>query len=320
MIKHALLLKNGFSNTVHATGTLNSEGEVCLDEKKKYNQEITNIIPTIPQAYDTINQQHRWSEPSGSSFHVRGLGYMRDRLKVASKETIMKVRGADFLLTDQFGPAQVAKMFPSILDGHLREKPTIIFNFRMPFGNLCIYFEIPIRFVDVLRYAYDPEAPTSSDDQRKLMNQFLSPEDIALASFFMGNNEYKNVRLKLIPRVIEGNILVRKLLQGKPVVIGNRLQVDYFYQACEPSKGLSEYLEIDFDTGSSSIFAQNIVSVCKRFMSSVTVDIGWLIECSSKETLPECILGSIRLHRLDPKLCPCLHVHTLNPKTQKRKP
>ena len=292
----------------HISGNIGTDGEVYLDEQEKRLDSSVEITATIPEAPEATDLKHRWSESDSRTFQVRGLQYLKDRKKVPSSMPLMKARGADFIQTDKFGPSHIVKHFPSILAGRLRETPTLIFNIRMPFGNLAMYFEIPRRFLSLIKDFHDPFKSHSLEDLKQIIAGFTRPEDRAFCNFIIGENEYKEAHLKIIPKVIEGNILVRKLVHGKPVIIGEKLPVEYLYMAPDPPHGLAEYLEVDLDTGSSSLHAQNIISICKRFMTGVTVDIGWLIEGKSIDLLPECMLGAIRLHRIDPDKCPQIHV------------
>jgi hypothetical protein len=65
-------------------------------------------------------------------------------------------------------------------------------------------------------------------------------------------------------------------------------------------------LEADLDIGSSSATAKRIVSVCRRYMNLLTVDIGLVIQGNSPDELPEQMMGSIRLHGVDPQKAPTL--------------
>jgi hypothetical protein len=63
-------------------------------------------------------------------------------------------------------------------------------------------------------------------------------------------------------------------------------------------------LECTLDIGSSSATAKRIVSVCRRYMSALTVDIGLVIQAETAQELPEQMLGSIRIHGVDPLKAP----------------
>ena len=46
-----------------------------------------------------------------------------------------------------------ARSNPGVMGGKLRETPTFIINFRLPWGVLLAYFEIPERFVPFVKAA-----------------------------------------------------------------------------------------------------------------------------------------------------------------------
>jgi hypothetical protein len=183
----------------------------------------------------------------------------------------------------------------SILGGYLRKAPTFILSFRFPWGVLVQYFEIPERFCPFLK----PGARERPPSMEK-----MSAAEKTLAKFFMADETEKNSRLKLIPYVAEGPWIVKNMVTGKPAIIGNKLPVSYTYEP--PSAGMAEYLEADLDIGNSSKTARRIVSVCRRYMNCLTFDIGLVIQGNSREELPEQMLGSIRIHGVDPVKAPSL--------------
>ena len=195
-----------------------------------------------------------------------------------------------------------------ILGGTLRDKPTFIINFRFPWGVLVFYYDIPLKYLHILKQKYYPSSTESFITVDDFINEYNTPHDRAMYNFIMGDDEYRNSKLKLISKVIEGNIVVRKLVQGKPVIIGKKLPVSYVYQPSNLSQGKAEYWEADLDIGSSSVTAKNVVSVCKRYMTFLSVDIGFCIEGVSEDELPERMLTSTRIHHFDLELCPVLRL------------
>ncbi len=121
-------------------------------------------------------------------------------------------------------------------------------------------------------------------------------------NFIMGDDAYRNSKLKLIPKVVDGNIIVRKLVYGKPVIIGKKLPISYAYEPANPSKGKAEYWEMDLDVGSSSVRGQKVVGLCKKYVTSMTLDMAFLIECDCEKELPERVFACSRIHHLDPKM------------------
>jgi Protein ENHANCED DISEASE RESISTANCE 2, C-terminal len=137
----------------------------------------------------------------------------------------------------------------------------------------------------------------------KSMNGF-SPAERALAKWFAGDTEYKNDRLKLIAYVPEGPWIVRNMVTGRPAIIGKKLPVSYQYVPKEGSR--EEFLTCDLDIDSSKPAAKRIVSVCRRYMSSLSVDLGFVVEGTCVEDLPEEMFGALRIHQADPIRSPTI--------------
>ncbi|CAN0218256.1 unnamed protein product, partial [Laminaria digitata] len=76
-------------------------------------------------------------------------------------------------------------------------------------------------------------------------------------------------RFKLIPSIVSGPFIVRKAVGNKPALLGRKLSQRYF-------RG-SGYVETDVDVG-SSIIAEKIVSLCRGYARSLTVELGICLE------------------------------------------
>lgn len=180
------------------------------------------------------------------------------------------------------------------MGGRLRKLPTLMINFQFPWGNMLLYHEIPQKLTKYLT-----ETPVALDPS-------LTAAETTLAAWLQGDDTYKNDRLKLIPYVAEGPWVVRSMVTGKPAVIGKRLPVRYQLNPADATTGQAALLECTLDIGSSSATAKRIVSVCRRYMSALTVDIGFVIQAETAGELPEQMLGSIRIHGVDPLQAPKL--------------
>jgi hypothetical protein len=134
----------------------------------------------------------------------------------------------------------------------------------------------------------------------------FTPAEKCLADWLQGDAAYRNERLKLIAYVAEGPWIVRNLVTVKPALIGKKLPVKYSYTPQEEGSK-QDFLECDLDIGNSSATARRIVSVCRRYMSALTVDIGFVIEGKTADELPEEMMGSIRIHEVDPIKAPTVH-------------
>jgi len=314
-----VLCEGATTDTDDKTPVFDSNDEERPTASLKATEKL--IFPTLSLAVEVPKHRGKqkqqkntnsWSQPAGECFKVRGKHYLRDWKKYKSEETIFKARGVDLLLSDEFGPKEIGR-HAGILNGKLRDIPTFLLNFRFSWGVLVLYFEIPSQYLPILRSKY---ATNASSNSTAINTSKLSPHDKAIHDFLMGNDEVKNSKLKLIPKVVEGNILCRKLI-GKPVIIGKKLPIQYIYVPQEKveivddnkattTKVLADFLEADLDIGSSSKNAKRIIDVCRKYMKTLTVDIGFVVEGSCKEQLPERLLASARIHHVDPAQCPKL--------------
>lgn len=150
---------------------------------------------------------------------------------------------------------------------------------------MVLYFELTAKLAPFLSGA----KVTDNDHS-------LSTAERTLARWLAGDESYKNERLKLIPYVAKGPWIVRNMVKGRPAIIGRKLPVTY--------ETVGQTLFCTLDIGSSSATAKQIVSVCRRYMSALTVDIGFVIQAESKDELPEQMMGSIRVHHPNPLKAP----------------
>jgi len=163
---------------------------------------------------------------------------------------------------------------------------------------MVLYYEVPSSLVPYMV------------DRDRAMDPALSTAEQVLAKWLQGDAEYKNERLKLIPYVAEGPWLVRNMVTGQPAIIGKRLPVTYSLVHNNGRSNSSSILKkcrrdqpvlcCTLDIGNSSATAKRIVSVCRRYMSSLTVDIGFVIQAESESELPERMMGATRIHGPDP--------------------
>lgn len=117
------------------------------------------------------------------------------------------------------------------------------------------------------------------------------PPDSLLGRFVHGDDAYRNARFKIANRIVKGPWLVR-------ATVGN-------YAACLLGRALTcryhkgdDYLEIDVDIGSSAI-ASAILHLALGAVTSVTIDMGFLVESQSEEELPERLFGAVRIAQME---------------------
>ena len=114
----------------------------------------------------------------------------------------------------------------------------------------------------------------------------------SLDRFCKSSNEYRDAHFKFIPRLIEGNFIVKKAVGSKPALIGNKLKQSYHVNVQK------NYMEIDVDVCSSKI-AANIFSLVKKAARELTIDFNFTIEGQDQDTLPEVLIGGGRIINID---------------------
>ncbi|CAN6686630.1 unnamed protein product [Malus baccata var. baccata] len=101
-----------------------------------------------------------------------------------------------------------------------------------------------------------------------------------------------NSRLKLIANIVKGPWIVRKAVGEQAIcIIGHALSCNY----CASDS----FLEVDMDIGSSMV-ASAIVHLAFGYITTLTVDLAFLIESQTESELPEQLLGAVRFSELDP--------------------
>mmetsp|Transcript_9331 Transcript_9331/g.16924 ORF Transcript_9331/g.16924 Transcript_9331/m.16924 type:complete len:373 (-) Transcript_9331:81-1199(-) len=283
-------------------GTVTIPNRMGLDIHPSTSQEPLPTLPRYPIAES--KNCNCWSEPPYDYFKIRGKTYLREKkpTKTLSGPYLFRAIGADLILTHAAsGPAtSIAANYSTILGGHLRNTPTFIINFICPWGLILNYYQIPEFYLPYLR------ANEINRASLRASTETLQPHERSMARFLMGSNEERNSTLKLIPVAVEGPLVLKKMVQGKPAIIGKRLPTTYTYYPEDTSRGLADCFEVDLDVTATDSVGKTACNMARRYMSSVTVDLGFVIEGRTEDELPEQMLGCIRLHRMDDLLAPTL--------------
>lgn len=99
----------------------------------------------------------------------------------------------------------------------------------------------------------------------------------------------------MIPRIVQGPWMVKKMVGTSPIIIGQKLPVTYYGSIQE------QYLEICMDVTKGGQMANSIATTCSGKADLIAVDLGFVLEGSSNDVLPEVMLGAFRLHHLQMK-------------------
>ncbi|KAL0334066.1 UNVERIFIED_CONTAM: protein ENHANCED DISEASE RESISTANCE 2-like [Sesamum angustifolium] len=241
-------------------------------ESNELNSSVPPISLDSSQFHGTMRKakdesdKNCWSSPDGSGFMIRGKTYLKDNMKVKGGEPLLKLIAVDWFKVEDC--ASKVALHPKSLVQSPEGK-------KLPFV-LVINLEVPARpnYSLVLYYAAD--RPVKKDS--------------LLVKFIDGTDMFRDSRFKLIPSIVEGYWMVKRAVGTKACLLGKAVTCKYLRQ--------DNFLEIDVDIGSSSV-ARGVISLVLGYVTSLVVDLAIVIEAKEEAELPEYILGTVRLNRVE---------------------
>ncbi|KAI4316426.1 hypothetical protein L6164_024406 [Bauhinia variegata] len=215
-----------------------------------------------------------WASPPGDLFSLRSKNYLTKRQKAPAGDYLFSPAGMDWLKSS------------SKLDNVLARPDNRVSRAR---GEAQAQGKSLKSFI----FAVNLQVP--GKDHYSAVFYFATEEPIPTGSllyrFINGDDAFRNQRFKLVNRIAKGPWIVRK-------AVGN-------YSACLLGKALTcnyhrgaNYLEIDVDIGSSAI-ASAILHLALGYVTSVTIDMGFLVEAQTEDELPERLIGAVRVCQME---------------------
>lgn len=207
-----------------------------------------------------------WTDPGGKGFMVRGKTYSSDGLKVPGGDPLLKLLAVDWLTSEKRIDSVATNPKYLVQSEEAKQLPFIlVINLQVPGSknySLVFYFgaDRPIR-------------------KGSLLDRFAN-----------GDDAFRDSRLKLIPRIVEGYWFVKRAVGTKACLLGKAVTCSYVRQ--------DNFLEIDVDIGSSSV-ARNIINLVLGHVTSIVVDIVILIEGRKENELPEYLMGATRVNHVE---------------------
>ncbi|MCL7023379.1 hypothetical protein MKW94_011268 [Papaver nudicaule] len=219
------------------------------------------------------NCPNGWATPPADKFMVRGPEYFSNRVKIPGGEYLLKPLGFDWVK----GATKI---------GEVLSNPSS--RIRKALEDEFPAAEKP--FV----WAFNLQVP--SKDNYSAVAYFVAlqpiPEGSLMDKFVKGDDAYRNSRLKLIANIVKGPWIVRKAVGEQAIcILGRAVSCKYFVG--------ENYIEVDVDIGASMV-ANAIVHLAFGYITTLTVDLAFLIEGQTESELPERILGAVRFSELNP--------------------
>ena len=218
------------------------------------------------------NCPNGWASPPADKFMVRGPEYFSTRVKVPAGEYLLKPIGFDWIKSS-------TKIGEVLNDPNNRVRKVIEDEF--PEGNKPFVWAFNLQVPSKENYsAVAYFAAVNPIPEGSLMDQFLK-----------GDDAFRMSRLKLIANIVKGPWIVRTAVGEQAIcIIGRALTCKYCLA--------ENFLEVDVDIGSSMV-ASAIVHLAIGYITTLTVDLAFLIESQTESELPERILGAVRFSELN---------------------
>ncbi|KAK4338048.1 hypothetical protein RND71_042535 [Anisodus tanguticus] len=221
---------------------------------------------------DLDKGKNGWASPPGDLFNLRGPNYFTKKAKIPSGAWLLQPAGVDWLRSNSKLDHVLSRHDNRVMQALRKSQSLKTFI-------LAVNLQVPGRdhHSAVFYFATNDNEP-------------LEPGSL-LYRFVNGDDSYRNSRFKIVNRIVKGPWIVK-------AAVGN-------YSACILGKALNcyyhkgpNYLEIDVDIGSSAI-ASAILHLALGYVTSVTIDMGFLVESQTEEELPEKLFGAVRVCQME---------------------
>ncbi|KAL9191069.1 hypothetical protein ACHAXT_000775 [Thalassiosira profunda] len=256
-----------------------------LNESSHMDGARASSISTVPPP--TLSQW--WAEPDANSFRVRGKTYKTDNKKINAGSSLFRLFATDIVETDvpiMTGMCSHPKeRVQQALQRDREAKANGIDSSECPPFVFAINIVMPgpPNYHMVFYYAVDDLSMIDGSDG--------TPSSKLCQEFFWGKDDtFRDNTFKLIPQIIEGNFMVRKAVGCTPAIMGNKIKQTYFQG--------ERFFELMIDTGSSSV-AAGVIRICNGYAKMIVVDLAFLFEGYNESTLPERVLGCVRLKNVE---------------------
>lgn len=262
-------MENGGTNKV-LRGKEDEDGpSTKLDWKERIAKE------TSLKHVDVETGRNGWGAPPAELFHVRGPNFFGKRTKSPTVHgSILEPLGVDWLKS-------TAKL------EHVLSHPHNVVRRAMEdahaHGEALKAFVLAVNLM------------IPGKDHHSAIFYFVTEEPIVHGSllyrFIHEDDAFRNSRLKMINKIVRGPWIVKTACGNHTTcLLGKALTCTYM-------RG-KYYLEIDVDMG-SSVIANGLLHLALGYVTSVAVDLAFLIESQTEEELPERLLGAVRIAHME---------------------
>ncbi|KAH1234548.1 Protein ENHANCED DISEASE RESISTANCE 2 [Glycine soja] len=247
-------------------GLENDVRKTALEEEPAHEIDFSSFSGNLRRD-DRDNARDCWKISDGNNFRVRSKHYCYDKTKKVPAGKHM----LDLVAVDWF---KDSKRMDHVVRRHgcaaqvASEKGffSIVINLQVPAST---HYSMVFYFV------------TKELVSGSLLHRFVD-----------GDDEFRNSRFKLIPSVPKGSWIVRQSVGSTPCLLGKAVDCNYI-------RG-PKYLEIDVDIGSSTV-ANGVLGLVIGVITTLVVDMAFLVQANTPDELPERLIGAVRISHLELK-------------------
>ncbi|KAL0297480.1 UNVERIFIED_CONTAM: protein ENHANCED DISEASE RESISTANCE 2 [Sesamum radiatum] len=213
---------------------------------------------------DHDNARNCWIISDGNNFRVRSKNFCLDKSKIPGGKHLMNLVAVDWFKDTKRMDHVARRSGCAAQVASDRGYFSIVFNLQVPGST---HYSMVFYFV----------------------SKRLVPGSL-LQRFVDGDDEFRNSRLKLIPSVPKGSWIVRQSVGSTPCLLGKAVDCNYI-------RGLN-YLEIDVDIGSSTV-ANGVLGLVIGVITTLVVEMAFLVQATATEELPERLIGSVQISHIE---------------------
>ncbi|KAH9686937.1 protein ENHANCED DISEASE RESISTANCE 2 [Citrus sinensis] len=215
---------------------------------------------------DRDNARDCWKLSDGNNFRVRSKHFCYDKTKIPAGKHLMDLVAVDWFKDTKRMDHVARRQGCAAQVASEKGLFSLIFNLQVPGST---HYSMVFYFVT-----------------RQLVMGSL------LQRFVDGDDEFRNSRLKLIPSVPKGSWIVRQSVGSTPCLLGKAVDCNYI-------RG-PKYLEIDVDIGSSTV-ANGVLGLVIGVITTLVVDMAFLVQANTTDELPERLIGAVRVSHIELK-------------------
>lgn len=254
------------------------EGGSAPPSPKPCKTAMDTTHPLIKDIDDPCLDMSMWSDIEATAFSVRGATYKQDKVKCNSAQSKFELHAVDLVTVEE--PTLHLSQYPG---SRLRQARANGYNEFIWVLSLMVPGPPHIYLIMYL-------TPRKGADLEKEMEEGTPFGVLYKDVMLNGTNEELDARLKLIPRVTEGNFVVKRACPPTPAILGKKLAQHHF-------RG-DNYLETSVDIGSSRIAAQ-VTKLTLGYAKNLVVELGWVMQGETEEELPEVVIGGLKIIHVD---------------------